>query len=136
MLDPVTSHSEEPGEAPCLRLFKAKNYFGYLHAPGNEYRNARFQAAMGNFAASESSTVVPGGFPWETLPRGTKIVDVGGGVGTACQEIMRKNPLLKFIVQDLPNVAEEAIAVSTVLMSTLVCETTYIHEERSVLEPP
>lgn len=118
LLDPATSHSEEPSDSPCLRLYKKKSYFEYLHAPGNEYLNARFQAAMGGLAASESSAVVPGGFPWETLPEGTKVVDVGGGVGSACQEIMKKNPSLKFTIQDLPNVAKEAIAVS-VLPSTL-----------------
>lgn len=112
LLDPATSHSEEPSDAPFLRFFKKKSYFDYLHAPGNEYLNARFQAAMSNFAFSESSTVVSGGFPWETLPKGTKIVDVGGGIGSASQEILKKNPALKFTVQDLPSVAEEALAVS------------------------
>ena len=72
----------------------------------------RFAAAMGHLASLETSTVVPGGYPWETLSEGTKIVDVGGGTGTACQEIMKKNPLLKFTVQDLPSVAEQAVAVS------------------------
>jgi 16S rRNA G1207 methylase RsmC len=49
---------------------------------------------------------------WETLPEGTKIVDVGGGIGTACREIMKKNPLLKFTLQDLPGVTDDAVAVS------------------------
>ena len=112
LLDPATSHSEEPSDAPCLRLFKTKNYFDYIYAPGNEYLAVRFQAAM-RATSSESETVVPGGFPWETLPQGTKIVDVGGGHGSACHEIMKRNPLLKFTVQDLPTVAEQATAVST-----------------------
>lgn len=112
MLDPATSHSEEPSEAPCVRFFKSKSYFDYIYTPGNEYLGVRFQAAM-RAASSVSETVVPGGFPWETLPKGTKIVDVGGGVGSACHEIMKKNPLLKFTVQDLPTVTEQATAVST-----------------------
>ena len=119
LLDPTTSHSEEPADAPCLRLFKTKGYFDYLHAPGNEYLDARFQAAMGGFASSDSSAVVPGGFPWETLPKETRIVDVGGGVGSACHEVMKKNPLLKFTIQDLPNVAEQAIAVRIQVLPTL-----------------
>ena len=109
----MTSHSEEISDSPCLRLFKTKSYFDYIYAPGNEYLGARFQAGMGYMASSERSTVVPKGFPWETLSEGTRIVDVGGGIGTACQEIMKKNPLLKFTVQDLPSVSEQAIAVST-----------------------
>ena len=118
LIDPATSHSEEPSDSPCLRLFKAKSYFDYLHAPGNEYINARFQASMGPFASSESSTVVPGGFPWETLPEGTRIVDVGGGIGFACREIMEKSPLLRFTVQDLPSVRDQAVVVSTSRMPT------------------
>ena len=112
LLDPITSHSEEASNAPCLRVFKTKSYFDYLYSPGNEYRGVRLQATMANLEPGESSAVFPGGFPWETLSEGTKIVDVGGGIGTACQEIMKKNPLLEFTVQDLPNVKEQAIAVS------------------------
>jgi hypothetical protein len=111
LLDPAISLSEEPSDAPCLGLFKSKSYFDYIYAPGNEYLEARFQAGMSVFASAESETVVPGGFPWETLPKGTKIVDVGGGVGNACREIMGKNLLLKFTIQDLPNVVEQAVEV-------------------------
>lgn len=117
LLDPVTSHSEELSESICLRLFKTKSYFDYLYAPGNEYLGARFQVAMGHLGSSESSTVVRGGFPWETLPRGARVVDMGSGTGSACGEIMKKNPLLKFTVQDLPGASGQAIAVSTSYMS-------------------
>ena len=102
----------------CSRLFKTKDCFDYLHAHGNEYLDARFKAAVGAFVSFESSTVVPEGFPCETLPKGTKIVDVGG-VGSACHEIMRKNPLLKFTVQDLSNVAEQDISVRIPKLLTL-----------------
>ena len=122
LLDPATSLSEDASASPCLRLFKTKSFFDHLYAPGNEYLAVRFQAAMGHAASFESSTVVPGGFPWGTLSEGTMIVDVGGGHGTACQEIMKKNPQLKFTVQDLPSVAEGAIAVST-SKSTLTLRT-------------
>ena len=100
-------------------MFKTKSYFDYLYAPGNEYLGVRFQAAM-SVVSSDSETVVSGGFPWETLPKGTKVVDVGGGVGSACREIMKKNPLLKFTVQDLPTVAEQATEVSNPTLLTLV----------------
>ena len=113
LLDPAASHSEDTSTSPCLRLFKTKNYFDYLYAPGNEYLAVRFQAAMDSVVPPEISTVVPKGFPWETLSEGTMIVDVGGGHGTACREIMKKNPLLKFTIQDLPGATEGAITVST-----------------------
>jgi len=109
LTDPATSHSEEPSDSPCLRFFKTESYFDYLYAPGNEYMGARFQAAMLHLASSEGSTIIPEGFPWETLQEGTRIVDVGGGVGSACREIMEKNPLVKFTVQDLPSVCDQAV---------------------------
>ena len=82
--------------------------------PRKRVPECQVSSGNGNFASSESSTVVPGGFPWETLPKGTKIVDVGGGVGSACQEITKKNQSLKFTIQDPPRVANEAIAVSII----------------------
>ena len=112
LVDPATSHSEEPAGVTCLRLFGAKKFFDYLSVPGNEYPSARCQAAMRSLAWSDASTVFPGGFPWETLPKGTKIVDVGGGIGSACHEIMKKNPLLEFTIQDLQHMADQAIVVS------------------------
>src|ERR1700753_1537863 len=116
LLNPAISHSEEPSDAACPRLFKAKSYFDYLYAPGNEYLSAMFQAAM---AGSFNPPAVPGGFPWETLPAGAKVVDLGGGVGGACREIMKKNSLLKFIVQDLPSVTDQAIAVSIPVLTSI-----------------
>lgn len=110
LVDPKTSHSDELSDSPCLRLYGAKSYFDYLFAPGNEYRGARFHAAMGSLVSSESSAVAPGGFAWETLPKGARVVDVGGGTGSACYEIMKKNPLLKFTIQDLQNAVDQAIA--------------------------
>lgn len=108
LLDPTVSHSEEPSDTPFSRVFKTNSYFDYLYMPGNEYQCARFHVGMNGIASSELSTVVPGGIPWETLREGTKIVDVGGGIGSACRDIMKKNPLLKFVVQDLPSVTDQA----------------------------
>jgi len=119
LLDPATSHSEDTSASSCLRVFKA-DYFDRAHAPGNEYIAARLQAAMSSAASAESSAVVPGGFPWETLSEGTMIVDVGGGHGTACQGIMKKNPLVKFTVQDLPSVVEGAITYWNELEPTAI----------------
>lgn len=111
LLDPATAHSEDTSNAACFRVLKT-NFFDHIYAPGNEYKAARFHSAMSTFSSPESSVVVPGGFPWEELPKGTRVVDVGGGVGTACREVMKKNPLLNFTVQDLPSVAEQATTVS------------------------
>ena len=58
----------------------------------------------------------------ESLPEGTNIVDVGGGIGSTYHEII-KNSLLKSTVRDLPNVVDQATAVSipTLLILGGIC---------------
>lgn len=41
------------------------------------------------------------GFPWETLTAGSKIVDVGGGIGSQSLPIAQQFRDLKFVIQDL-----------------------------------
>jgi len=110
LLNPATSHSEEEPDCASSRVFKTKSYFEHLYAPGNEHLTARVRAVLERSGPSKSPAVVPGGFPWETLPKGTKVVDVGGGIGVACHKIMKENPFLKFTVQDLPAMNEGAVA--------------------------
>jgi ubiquinone/menaquinone biosynthesis C-methylase UbiE len=43
----------------------------------------------------------PVGFPWETLSAGSKIVDVGGGIGAHTLPVAKKFPSFKYIIQDL-----------------------------------
>lgn len=45
--------------------------------------------------------LVEGG-PWESLPSGGTVIDIGGSHGFAMVAIAEKFPSLKFIVQDLP----------------------------------
>ena len=48
------------------------------------------------------------GFPWDSLRDGAKVVDVGGGVGSACMMVATKHPKLNFVIQDRPNVINQA----------------------------
>lgn len=56
------------------------------------------------------------GFDWNALPDGSKVVDVGGGVGAQSLLIAKANPRLKLIVQDREVTIQEAISVSCVLL--------------------
>jgi len=47
------------------------------------------------------------GFDWSVNPNGT-VVDVGGGVGTQSMILAQEYPNMKFVVQDLPTVIEDA----------------------------
>jgi len=62
--------------------------------------------------ALESSVLLPivRDFPWNTLPSGTTLVDVGGGNGGLCIALAKQYPTsdLKFLVQDLPDTIQSA----------------------------
>jgi O-methyltransferase domain len=47
-------------------------------------------------------------FDWESLPKGSVIVDVGGGVGASSMPIAQKFDRLELVVQDHPATVEEA----------------------------
>jgi len=51
------------------------------------------------------------GYSWEELPRGSVVVDVGGGFGNATTVIAEAFPDLKYIVQDREATIEEAMKV-------------------------
>jgi ubiquinone/menaquinone biosynthesis C-methylase UbiE len=44
------------------------------------------------------------GYAWANLPKGSTVVDVGGGVGAQSLTLATHHPHLRFIVQDLPSV--------------------------------
>ena len=48
---------------------------------------------------------------WGSLPEGSKVVDVGGGVGTSSLRIARAFSNVKCIIQDFPEVCGQAKSV-------------------------
>lgn len=70
------------------------------------FRASNFQKAMEsvNIRVSDVS-----GYPWGKLGDNATLVDVGGGVGSACQAIMSVAPnVTKVVVQDLPSAIDTA----------------------------
>ena len=51
-------------------------------------------------------------FDWASLPAGAFVVDVGGGIGKSGRAIVESHPSVKVVVQDLPEVIEDAKKVS------------------------
>ncbi|KAI4086162.1 MAG: hypothetical protein LQ344_007796 [Seirophora lacunosa] len=72
-------------------------------------RLSRFKDAMTFLHTSPGlqKSYVLNGFDWASLGNGL-VVDVGGSHGLVSQEIAREFPSLSFVVQDLPNVVEDA----------------------------
>jgi hypothetical protein len=89
-----------------------------MNRPENEYRRNRFDIAMHGSAQTQSQDAILRGersfihilitpfdrftgFPWDSLPDGSKVVDVGGGIGAVSLPVAKKFPHLQFIIQDL-----------------------------------
>lgn len=67
------------------------------------------------------------GFDWHTLPRGSVIVDVGGGIGSTSMLLAsafsshgEDSPSLRFIIQDRPIVVEMGEKVGSLFYMSLV----------------
>ncbi|KAL0578134.1 hypothetical protein V5O48_003839, partial [Marasmius crinis-equi] len=69
---------------------------------------ARFSIAMDGVKSVEPPDVALKAYDWKKLPPGSLVVDVGGGVGSATDTIVKSFPDLKFVVQDRPAVVEDA----------------------------
>lgn len=52
------------------------------------------------------------GFDWAALPKGSIVVDVGGGVGNLTMALAKVHKHLRFIVQDRPATVKEGEMVS------------------------
>ncbi|KAA1465903.1 S-adenosyl-L-methionine-dependent methyltransferase [Dentipellis sp. KUC8613] len=68
----------------------------------------RFGRAMVAMASVTDANMIVGQYPWHTLPAGSTVCDVGGGVGSVLIKIASHHPHLHLTLQDLPNVIEQA----------------------------
>ncbi|KAK6974529.1 O-methyltransferase-domain-containing protein [Favolaschia claudopus] len=90
------------GEIPFNRAFGTDQVmFDWLHQPDNAWRLQRFGLGMAGTATTESNDALFTGFEWSSLPAGSVLVDVGGGIGNTAMTIAQKNPSLRVVVQDL-----------------------------------
>jgi hypothetical protein len=56
--------------------------------------------------------MVSSGFPWDSIAKGAKVVDVGGGTGSVSLTVARQFPELRFIVQDTPSMIKQGEKVN------------------------
>ncbi|KAK3713684.1 hypothetical protein LTR37_008378 [Vermiconidia calcicola] len=69
-----------------------------------------FSGYMRNVTASGTWSLdhAVDGFDWASLPRGAKVVDVGGSHGQLAVQVAKRHPHLNFVVQDLPETVATA----------------------------
>ncbi|KAG6811474.1 hypothetical protein H0H92_007246 [Tricholoma furcatifolium] len=100
LADPATAKSGDPTASPFARAFNAKETLWDLHAR-DELRSRRFNIGMRGIQALQPVDAILKAYDWDTLPAGSIIVDVGGGVGSESLPLAREFPALEIVVQDL-----------------------------------
>jgi len=81
--------------------------YQFLEHPDNRFRLRRFGFAMQGLAAIQPKDTIFKAFDWEALPKGSVVVDIGGGIGSATMPLARKYDHLHIIIQDRPKVVDE-----------------------------
>ncbi|KAL1670094.1 O-methyltransferase-domain-containing protein [Schizophyllum commune] len=106
--DPADGRSGEPDATAMARAFGVReSVWKIMTRPENAQRLRRFNIAMAGSADLQPANVVLGAFDWVSLPTGALVVDVGGGIGKSARAIVESSPLVKVVVQDLPEVVED-----------------------------
>ncbi|KAG1769394.1 S-adenosyl-L-methionine-dependent methyltransferase, partial [Suillus occidentalis] len=79
-------------------------FFECGREPGKSFRLERFSQAMIGTSGWEAPGAILTSFDWLSLPRGSTIVDVGGGIGSTTMILARAfgDMHFRFIIQDRP----------------------------------
>ncbi|KAF8069068.1 S-adenosyl-L-methionine-dependent methyltransferase [Lyophyllum atratum] len=107
LADPATAKSGDPAASPFARAFGNNETLWQLHAR-DEIRARRFNTGMDGMQKLQPVNAILKAYEWKDLPNGSVIVDVGGGIGSSSLIVAREFPHLKYVVQDLPSVIEDA----------------------------
>ncbi|KAA1477972.1 S-adenosyl-L-methionine-dependent methyltransferase [Dentipellis sp. KUC8613] len=107
--DPSTGHSGDPTASAFARAFKTnETLWQFYEHPEQKYRQRRFDAGMQGIQALQPPDAILAVYDWKDLPAKSVVVDVGGGVGTSAFPLARDFPELKIVVQDRPDVVNDA----------------------------
>lgn len=131
-IDPATAFSGEVSDCAFTKAFNiTTSMWDLFESPGNEHRLRRFGIAMEgtgrtdpidkllarmtesclNILSCLIARCICLGFDWSTITEGSKIVDVGGGIGTVSIKMAKTQPNFKYIVQDRAAVVAEGLKV-------------------------
>ncbi|KAF5391012.1 hypothetical protein D9757_004066 [Collybiopsis confluens] len=117
--DPTTPQAEEHLATPLNTAYNTHmSYFDFLREEGQGMRRLRFDSCMEGMERMQPADVTLNAFQWSSLPKNSKVVDVGGGVGNVFFPLAAGFPDLKLVVQDLPNVVNNGKNLWTERMPT------------------
>ncbi|KAJ3895655.1 O-methyltransferase-domain-containing protein [Lentinula edodes] len=102
IMAPETAFEDTPERSPLMTAlgYDKGSMWSWFEEPSNEMRLRRFGIAMNGVNSLQPPDAILKGFDWASLPEGSVIVDVGGGIGVSSISIARAFDHLKCIVQD------------------------------------
>ncbi|KXN91143.1 Sterigmatocystin 8-O-methyltransferase [Leucoagaricus sp. SymC.cos] len=109
--DPTVTSSNNPKDSPFSRHFGIDGtLFDYYagSSPEQIERAKYFGPGMMGWGSAIEADAVVSDFPWNKLPKGSVICDVGGGVGNISIQLAKRYPALRLVLQDLPEQLEAA----------------------------
>ncbi|TCD60509.1 hypothetical protein EIP91_009955 [Steccherinum ochraceum] len=109
LTDKVTGPSYAPNHSSFSRAHGGHPLWQYYREVNPAY-GKRFSAAMKGFGHTLSTETMVHGFPWNNLPPETSVCDLGSGIGYISLDIMRLNPGVRIVLQDLEETIEHAKA--------------------------
>ncbi|KAE9392511.1 S-adenosyl-L-methionine-dependent methyltransferase [Gymnopus androsaceus JB14] len=106
--DPAMTSAEEHIGTPLNKAYNLQiPYFQFIQS-GQAARRLRFDASMQGMERLQPPDATSDAFEWGKLPKGSKIVDVGGGIGNVFFPVAEQFPELNIVIQDLPGVVGNA----------------------------
>ena len=81
--------------------------FEWMDLPENAHELRKFGNAMRASTNFAEDIIATRGFEWASLPAGSLVVDVGGGVGNLTMALAKAHKHLRYVVQDRPPVVKE-----------------------------
>ncbi|KAK0623669.1 O-methyltransferase-domain-containing protein [Immersiella caudata] len=104
--------SPEPQDT-AFRIAFGDSFFGYKEKhPEHMLKFGQFVSAFASGETADSADSIAKAYPWDRLPEGSLIVDVGGGAGHISAAISREHPHLRFQVQDIADLQEASTSLA------------------------
>jgi hypothetical protein len=103
-----STDAAEPRNAAFSLAFR-DTFFDYKEKhPDHMIKFGQFVDAFASGIEADTAESIARAYAWETLPAGSLVVDVGGGIGHISTAVAQKHAFLRFQVQDFGDLAEES----------------------------
>ncbi|KAI0261382.1 S-adenosyl-L-methionine-dependent methyltransferase [Gloeopeniophorella convolvens] len=107
----------------------------WLQEPDNLWRYRRVNSAMKGGSDRFPATIFTESLDWNALDPGSVVVDVGGNVGKVVQPLAESFTHLKYVIEDLPTVIEDAKKFWTETSPQAVKDGRVVFQDQDFFQP-